>query len=83
MSSAEETKIPLDGIKVGLTFKSKESALDLIDEWCKETFHPLRKKVFVGSLETGGNQTGRIQLSTPFLIFFSLIFGNTRKCYLN
>ena len=67
MSSAEETKIPLDGIKVGLTFKSKESAIDLINEWCTETFHPLRTKYLLvrWKLQTGGNQTGRIQFICP------------------
>ena len=50
MSSADEieAKILPDGIKIGLNFKSKDSTIELISDWCKETFQPLRKKVFVG-----------------------------------
>ena len=62
MSSADEIeeKILPDGIKIGLNFKSKDSTNELISDWCKETFHTLRKKGFVGSLDSGGSQSGRI-----------------------
>lgn len=70
MSSADEIeeKILPDGIKIGLNFKSKDSTIELISDWCKETFHPLRKKVFVGSLDSGGSQPGRIQFICPHSI---------------